>query len=555
MTRSRSNLRGALASLRRIDQRTRDERVLLATRLAVAGILLLAVLQAAWIADDALITLRSALNLTHGFGPGYNTDESVQAYTHPSWFLAWSALGALTNQWIGGIMLLGAACSFAAVLVALRRAETVTVVIAAGISLGLSTAFVEYATSGLENSLAYLIFGALFACATRWYSGDARHRTILLVGLLVAALALTRWDLLLLVAAPLIYISAIRIRATSSWREPTLAIGAMALPLLTWCAWALTTYGSILPNTFLAKRNLDIEQSELIQQGLKYVFVTSLHDPVTVVVLAGVTGWVAASGTWHTRAWSFGILTYLAYVVWIAGDFMVGRFFAVPLYAAVVVGIEMTRERQPRPSVERRRERTSASVVLVLGLVLLLLRPAPIVAELPSTESGAPPKSAFLRAGVADERSFWVRKTGSSMWALGHSGDAAFRTEANRCSDANSVTQCTLADVDRWARNWPSRQEIADPPIRPTDVFVRGGLGQLGISTGPVTHWIDPYGLTDRFVAGIPFSPGDDGWRVGHYKRNLPEGYERAVASRDPSELKDTDLEMVLSDLWEKIRR
>ncbi|MBU3701361.1 MAG: hypothetical protein FGM58_04855, partial [Acidimicrobiia bacterium] len=59
-------------------------------RALLLAIVALAVHRAAWFGDDSLITLRTALNLTHGWGWGFNATEAVQGYTHPLWFLVWS---------------------------------------------------------------------------------------------------------------------------------------------------------------------------------------------------------------------------------------------------------------------------------------------------------------------------------------------------------------------------------------------------------------------------------------------------------------------------------
>ena len=52
--------------------------------LTVGGFALLAVslVRTAWLSDDAYITFRTADNLVHGYGPVWNTDERVQAFTH-----------------------------------------------------------------------------------------------------------------------------------------------------------------------------------------------------------------------------------------------------------------------------------------------------------------------------------------------------------------------------------------------------------------------------------------------------------------------------------------
>lgn len=75
-----------------------DKRSLTLFRLLAVMLLGIAAIRVAWVSDDALITLRTALNMTHNWGPGFNATESVQAYTHPLWFLLWVWVGSWTNQ-------------------------------------------------------------------------------------------------------------------------------------------------------------------------------------------------------------------------------------------------------------------------------------------------------------------------------------------------------------------------------------------------------------------------------------------------------------------------
>src|SRR5262245_18302207 len=54
----------------------------------VLSLVFLAVLiRTAWLSDDALISLRTVLNVTHGFGLTFNIAERVQTFTHPLWLL------------------------------------------------------------------------------------------------------------------------------------------------------------------------------------------------------------------------------------------------------------------------------------------------------------------------------------------------------------------------------------------------------------------------------------------------------------------------------------
>lgn len=87
----------------------------------------------------------------------------------------------------------------------------------------------------------------------------------------------------------------------------------------------------------------------------------------------------------------------------------------------------------------------------------------------------------------------------------------------------------------------------------PTAVGVRcGQLGASALVSGPTVHWVDSCALTDRFLAGIPYSATP--WRIGHFSRPIPDGYLEAIRTSDAGKVKDPDLQRELSQLWLKIR-
>ena len=51
-------------------------------------------------------------------------------------------------------------------------------------------------------------------------------------------------------------------------------------------------------------------------------------------------------------------------------------------------------------------------------------------------------------------------------------------------------------------------------------------IGLDGFHAGPGVHLIDPMGLGDALIARLPARAD---WRVGHYLRDLPAGYEETV--------------------------
>src|SRR5688500_7203088 len=46
---------------------------------------LVVLLRTAWLGDDALITLRTVLNATHGYGLPFDAGERVQTFSRPLW--------------------------------------------------------------------------------------------------------------------------------------------------------------------------------------------------------------------------------------------------------------------------------------------------------------------------------------------------------------------------------------------------------------------------------------------------------------------------------------
>jgi arabinofuranosyltransferase len=517
---------------------------LLSARILAVVLFAYLLLRTAWLSDDALITLRSALNITHGWGPGFNATESVQAYTHPLWFLMWATAGSLTGEWVLTVFVLSLALSLGAIAIVLWQARGLTAVIVATAALALSNAFIEYTSSGLENPLAFLLLGVTVVLSLRSMGSTSSWWHHLLLGLTVAAVVLTRLDLLLVVLPMLLLVA-------WSLRRNLRGVGALAagvvVPLVVWFTWSFTTYGSLLPNTFDAKRNLQIPQLELVVQGLRYLWVSVDKDPVTGVVIAAGVLIVALWGTLLQRAWLLGVLLYLAYVVWIGGDFMVGRFLAVPVYLLVLVGVLVPIPARGERAVSARRA-VEAGIAVVAVVVLLFVAQRPPV----SVANPNGPRWDFnAAAGIADERGFYiVLSRGLEQWLLSL-GQGMAPTVYQPATDIN--TALPLRDVRAAANEWPVNE--GQRLVTPDEVGLGcGQLGGKGIFGGPRIHWIDTCGLTDRFLAQSPYASSQFRWRIGHFDRPAPDGYEAAVAQADPSMVVDPDEAARLAELWSTIR-
>jgi len=512
----------------------------------------------AWLSDDALITLRTALNITHGWGPGFNATESVQAYTHPLWFLLWVTIGVFTDQWVWGILLAGVFLTAGAVAVLVWRTQSIARIILLTGMLIFSNGFIEYSTSGLENPLAYLSVAIGFALSVSVFTRRERTWWVLplLTGVTFAAVFLTRFDLLILIAPVGLLLVYTQRR---DWKAIAVAVGAFAVPTIIWFSWSWITYHTWLPNTFAAKRNVDIPQLELAVQGFRYFYISFEHDPIILILLVfGILGGFIF-GNLLMRAWTLGIVLYFVYVISVGGDFMASRFMAVPaLVSALVLASVVVRKSD---SEEQENDRTAVINPWVSpGIAIVALT----FLAMGASYSGSTPTAMAnyqsqrwefeqnTNAGVADERGWYVEKDKSLKTLLDRLSLAYIHPDIVSITYQNGMDR-SLREISKAAQNWP----VNDGGFtNPSEVGAYcGGLGFMGIATGPIAHLVDFCGLTDRFLAEQPYSPREPfAWRIGHLERPVPEGYLEAIAVDDPSKVVDPELAFELEQLWSEIR-
>ncbi len=444
------------------------------------------VVKAAWLCDDAFITQRTVDNFLHGRGLTWNPGERVQAYTHPLWLAVLVVADFLAPGGYASLMLASLATTAVAVGLLLkglpRRAPAV---VAAAAALVLTRAHVDFATSGLENPLAALLLALAVQASLRADEGApqadaARGRRVARLALLVSLVALTRLDLVL-VAAPVL--------ALQLWRDGRAAGRRLLLavaPLLAWEAFSLVYYGFLLPNTAYAKLGTGIPAGDLARQGWWYLEAALRHDPGALAVIVAGLALALWRGDRTRRLWAAGVALYLAYVVRIGGDFMLGRFLAVPLFVVVALAADL---------VPGARRGWVVAGVLVLGA---LVPGGPLLS--------ATPKPGAWFHGIADERAYYYANTGLLP-----------RLRPGFVEHEHVI-------AGRQAR------AITEQKGEAFQVFE--SIGFFGYYAGPKLHIIDALALGDPFLARLPVpTPRDPrSWRIGHFKRALPDGYRETIA-------------------------
>jgi arabinofuranosyltransferase len=255
---------------------------------------------AAWLADDAYISLRWVHNYWTGHGFYWNPGERVMVSSHPLWLgLLWLC-GALPwrIEWSTfGVSLLISAM----VLSRLHRSGPVP-----GLLLTLSPIFVDFSCSGLENPLVHLL---LVLLAQQNANAKTSHTPLLSAGLLLA-----RPDLVPLLTPLLMPVLV---------KHPRTTLLSLT-PLILYLVFAFVWFGTFTPNPALAKLGAGLGPSELVPKGLVWLRSAAQFDPVGgLILLAGLLSPLPRS-----RKVKVGTVLQLVWIVWVGGDFMEGRFLS-----------------------------------------------------------------------------------------------------------------------------------------------------------------------------------------------------------------------------------
>ena len=451
--------------------------------LAIAVVLFTIVFLAnSWVGDDAYITFRVSDNLLHGFGLRWNVAERVQAFTNPLWMFVIAGAAIVTGEYYYTSLLVSLVCGLAMFAVLRRRLGDASAYALCVALLVTSKAFVDYTSSGLEYPLSFLLL-ALFATSALQHEASlapAECRYLPRLTAIAALAFVNRADTLLLFAPTLVYLVARHaLRRDWSW-FPRVALASS--PAWLWVVFTIIYYGFPLPNTYYAKVATGVSLAVRLQQGLAYTANSVRFDPVTLGSIAVAVIVVWARHAPLRRSLAAGAMAYVLYTIWVGGDFMAGRFFALPFVLAVI--LLSWSDATP-----------SGRWLTIAGLVVLnLLNPLAPIKTGPNYDMGWPWKS---QNGIKDERGGYHEATNVLFFD-------PFRPLPDHV----------------WVREGKS---LAASPER---VFVRPSIGFIGYYGGPEKYIIDANGLSDPLLARLPVTWDlyFDFW-TSHYNRPVPEGY------------------------------
>jgi arabinofuranosyltransferase len=361
---------------------------------------------------------------------------------------------------------------------------------------------VDYTTSGLENSLSYLLLVAALWFGWRSLVAPASRGIDAFLALLgVFLLATNRLDSLAL-TLPLAVVLTIAHARRWGVLQAIAVLVAASTPLVASTAFSLYYYGFPLPNTVYAKLFDELGPLAAAVHGVEYVVLSTLLDPMLAIVVVGV--WMALrTPSRYWRAVGAGIAVDVLAIAAIGGDFMAGRFLTLSVVAALFAVGHLV---------------SGAGAARWL-LVLLVFGFFPFHPLHPFADR----YYATTEVNVADERAIFSSHSSLEVCArtLVTGGD---------CPTHHWVT---------WGRR------LAQSDAR---VNVMGNIGFYGYSAGLDKIVVDELALADAFLARMPLRPGGEE-RVAHRVRRIPEGYLETLATGE-NRIRDPEIH----DYYEKVK-
>jgi arabinofuranosyltransferase len=318
-------------------------------------LLLLAILALhAWhylpfIADDALISLRYSKRLIDGHGLNWNSGERVEGYSNLLWVLAAAALGFARIDLVDAVRILGFVCMAATVAAvffanALRNVKTVLLFFLVTLFLPLAAPIAVWTIGGMEQPLvAVLLAWAIVFCFKGIEQPHGQARVMLLPGLMLGLLCLTRLDGPLFTAAAVLAFLMMGPLNRGTWLR---VFYLMLLPVVLTLAqvvFRLVYYGEWIPNTALVKFTPSGKHS---LDGWSYLL--NGARPIIPLLLLAIFS-IFVSFWWNFRRdrmillCSLGV-SWMVYLVIIGGDIFPAWRHFVPLLVIFVMMVGITAE-------------------------------------------------------------------------------------------------------------------------------------------------------------------------------------------------------------------
>jgi len=481
----------------------------------------------AWQSDDSYHAYIMAKNLVDGNGFVYNIGQRATASTCPLFTLVVAAGYFVLRDMFFVSLLINIIFSVLAFRILINDfCKTGKQTIFSLIVLISSVSFVSYTTSGLENSMLFF----LGACFLKVYFAHERYdsKSMIILAVLISLIAMTRMDAVLIFAPMAVYVYLSKRDGVSFAKAVGLGILGL-LPFVLWEVFATFYYGFPFPNTAYAKLGTDFALRDYLVRGIRYYLNAAICDPIILIVPIFVL--IAAISVRKAQyiVCMAGPVLYGLYLLYVGGDFMLGRHFTVMYFVSLICYMDIKNREFSELGRGAAFHRTFVGFVIA---AMIFTCTSKVITDqfLFGRTFGSP---------ISDERAgyFTTSSLFNNIYSL--------------------VTEGELCIQDTWNEDG-------------IDEIRKDGLdGGILESVPGITKYYnndvylnDLYALGDPYLAHLP-AVKEGGWRIGHMWRESPIGYNNLVRfGWDTGAIKNDDArqyyeiidEITRGDLFDKER-
>ena len=303
-------------------------------------LIFLRILSYAWCSDDAYHAYVMSANLLAGKGFTPTPGIRVNVSTCPLWTLVvtlgmvvWNnpyAIGMILNLLFSGTAL------FMLFKFIYKKDDWFIILSMVTAVLCTSKTYLSYTTSGLEN--AQILMLSSFYLTVLFKNEYFSKKELFKIALLEGLIAFTRMDCALIFAFASAYVFLFRYKKDEKdsgkfslnklFQVIPIAILGLS-PFILWEMFSWFYYGSFVPNTALAKLNTGFPLSDYLIRGVWYGFLSLFFDAALLLFPVSFIIYNLCVNYKNPKLLSatLGIVFYLMYIIYIGGDFMLGRHF------------------------------------------------------------------------------------------------------------------------------------------------------------------------------------------------------------------------------------
>lgn len=468
------------------------------------------VLLSAWNCDDAYHGFVTVRNILNGDGFVYNIGERVNVCTCPLFVLILVGFTFIIREPSIAAFILCTIFSVAAFYIVISKiCKTIWQIVFVFFAMVTSYCFMSFTTSGLENSLLFLEL----ACFVIVYSRNDEYnfKKLILLAFIDALVLFTRTDVGFMLFIPTAYVFLFKRKCSIIKMFGAGMIGLM--PYMMWELFSAFYFGSWFPNPFYVKVGTSIPLNEYITHGIQYLLITIIYDSVLIIPIFVVIVALLLNKKVSFKIFAIGMLMKFCWVIYMGGDFMVGRHFTDSFFVAIIwiiVMINQSIENASNMHTKEKRLRFTAYVTLIVCVALSINHRTNIA------KSFVFPQKAD-QAG--EEKDYYYPTLGLLPRLIGY------------------ISQ----GIDTTDYTWPLGQEVQEAIDRGDKGIINTWApGVIVYKTNEKIFWVDDLALGDAFLSKFP-SIRTTPWRVGHTVREVPAGYSESLRYGD-NRLEDPDL-------------